>query len=131
MDEAKELLDLTRRMLESIHAGDVETYRQLCTADLTCYETDVAPYRIEGVDFHADLMAAMKTLGVYSNLTRFDMLDSRVQLYSECAVVTYTRLMTYAGATPPVFRAFNESRIYVRQAGMWKMAHFHRSEAST
>lgn len=128
--ERQTLLDLTRRLLESIHAGDVETYQNLCTEDLTCFETDVAPYRIDGVQFHVDLMNAMKAQGTYANLTRFDMLSPSVQVYGDCAIVTYTRLMTYAGSTPPVFRAFNESRIFVRQGGQWKMAHFHRSEAS-
>jgi AmiR/NasT family two-component response regulator len=127
--DKQSLLDLTRRLLESIHAGDVETYRNVCTEDLTCYETDVAPYRIDGVEFHVDLMNAMNSQSVYANLTRFDILSPSVQLHGDCAIVTYTRLMTYAGSVPPAFRAFNESRIYVRQNGQWKMAHFHRSEA--
>lgn len=127
--EEQALLDLTRRLLESIHAGDVETYRSPCTADLTCFETDVAPYRIDGVQFHVDLMNAMKAQSANANLTRFDMLSPSVQIHGDCAIVAYTRLMTFAGSAPPVFRAFNESRIYVRQDGGWKMAHFHRSEA--
>jgi hypothetical protein len=127
-EEEQALLDLTRRLLESIHAGDVETYRGLCTDDLTCFERDVAPYRIEGVNFHIDLMNAMKAQSAYANLTRFDMLSPAVRIHGNCAIVSYTRLMTYAGAVPPVFRAFNESRIWVRKGGEWRMAHFHRSE---
>jgi hypothetical protein len=121
-------LELTHRLLESIHTGDVKTYRTLCTTDLTCFETDVAPYRIDGVDFHVDLMNAMKAQSAYANLTRFDMITPSVQIHGDCAIVTYTRLMTYAGSIPPIFRTFNESRIYVKQDGSWRMAHFHRSE---
>ena len=124
-----ELLELTRRLLESIHSGDVEAYRALCTVDLTCYETDVAPYRIEGVEFHVDLMNAMREHGTFQNLTRYDLLAPRVQIHGDAAIVTYTRLMTYAGGAAPTFRVFNESRIFVRENGAWKMAHFHRSQA--
>lgn len=129
----QELLALTHRLLEAIHAGDVETYRALSLPELTCYETDVAPYRIEGVDFHVDLMNAMKAQGGFANLTRFDMLTPHVQIYADTAIVTYTRLMTYAGVVPPLFRSFNETRVYVRQqgaSGHWRMAHFHRSQAA-
>jgi hypothetical protein len=128
--EERMLFDLAHRLLVAIHAGDVETYRSLCAPDLTCYETDVAPYRIEGVDFHVDLMNAMSAQAAFERLTRFDMLSPRVQLYGDCAVVTYTRLMTYAAAAPPIWHAFNETRVFVRIDGAWKMVHFHRSNAS-
>src|SRR5438874_8598095 len=93
----EKLLDLVARILRAIHKGDTETYRSLCVEDLSCFETDVAPYRIDCVDFHADLMAAMRERGGYDTLTRFDLLSPRVQLYGDAAIVTYTRLMTYVG----------------------------------
>ena len=124
-----ELIALTHRLLSAIHAGDVLQYESLCTPDLTCYETDVAPYRIEGIGFHVSLMTAVSAQSGYAGLTRFDMLSPRVQLYDHTAIVTYTRLMTYAQSGPPTFRAFNETRVFVRQAGLWRMAHFHRSHA--
>jgi ketosteroid isomerase-like protein len=129
-DEAQELLDLTHRLLDAIHKADLETYRALSAPDLTCYETDVAPYRIDGVDFHIDLMAAMKGQKTYASLVRFDMLTPHVQIYGDSAVVTYTRLMTYTGDGAPFWRAFNETRVYARLEGAWKMVHFHRSQAS-
>jgi hypothetical protein len=128
-DETPALLELTRRLLESIHAGDIATYRSLCMEDLSCYETDVAPYRIDGVDFHADLMAAMTARKLFDGLVRFDMLTPRVQVYGDCAIVSYTRLMTYATELAPFWRAFNESRVFVRVGRTWRMAHFHRSHA--
>lgn len=124
-----ELLALTRRLLASIHSGDVKTYRELSAPELTAFETDVAPYRIEGVEFHADLMTAMQKQRTYENLIRCDMLSPRVQRYGDTAIVTYTRLMTYAGPAP-AFRAFNETRVFARQGGAWRMVHFHRSHAA-
>jgi ketosteroid isomerase-like protein len=128
-DAERELLEITHRLLEAIHAGDIETYRALCASDLTCYETDVAPYRIDGADFHLDLMTAMRTGRVYEHLIRFDMLTPRVQVYGDAAIVTYTRLMSYAGDPAPYWRAFNETRVFFRLDGGWKMVHFHRSQA--
>jgi calcium/calmodulin-dependent protein kinase (CaM kinase) II len=129
--EQKEVLQLTHILLKAIHEGDLDTYRALCLPDLSCYETDVAPYRIDVIDFHIDLMRSQSAIGGFSNLTRFDILTPRVQLHGDSAIVTYTRLMTYAAAVPPAWKAFNETRVFVRLNGAWRLAHFHRSEAPT
>ena len=123
------LVDIVHGMLDAIHSGDIEKYRALSVDDLSCYETDVAPYRIDALDFHLDLMTAMRSRGVYDSLVRFDILTPRVQLYGDSAVITYTRLMTYTTDSGPVWRAFNETRVFARLEGEWKMVHFHRSQA--
>ena len=130
MKEEQELLDLAYRLIEYIHAGDVESYRALSAPDLTCYETDVAPYRIDGVDFHIGLMTSMRDSHSFESLLRFDLLGPKVQIHGDCGVVTYTRLMTYSTETGPRFAAFNESRVFARAGGQWKMIHFHRSAAA-
>ena len=60
---------------------------------------------------------------------RFDMLSPRVQVYGETGIVTYTRLMTYDEAGKPRWTTFNETRVFVKRDGQWKMAHFHRAFA--
>jgi hypothetical protein len=127
----RELLAVTQRLLDAIHAGDVETYASLCVADLSCYETDVAPYRIDNLEFHTDLIRAMGgRADQYANLVRCDMLTPRVQHFGNCGVVTYTRLMTWMRGERPEWTAFNESRVFVRLDSVWKMVHFHRSHAA-
>lgn len=126
----RELLDITHRMLDAIHSGDIETYRALSAPDLSCYETDVAPYRIDVLEFHLDLMTAMRERGVYSSLIRFDVLTPRVQVYGDTGIVTYTRLMTYFSESGLTWRTFNETRVFSKIGGQWKMVHFHRSHAS-
>ena len=116
-------------MLAAIHAGDIQTYSRLTAEDVSCYEQDIAPYRIDGLDFHCDLMTAMKAQKVYAGLTRFDMLTPRVQVVGDTAVVTYTRLMTFAQQPPAHFAAFNETRVFAKTEAGWKMVHFHRSKA--
>ncbi len=121
----RELLAITWKMLDSIHTSDAAAYGNLCAPDLTCFE-DVCSYRIDGVDFHLTLIRQMAQ---NSDLkpTRFDMLTPQVQVYSDSAIVTYTRLMTYDNNGFPRWTTFNETRVFVKLEGNWKMAHFHRS----
>ena len=124
-DTQRALLQLTWELLDAIHNGDVDTYAALCTADLSCFE-DVCSYRIDGVEFHLTLMHLM-TKSPENKPARFDMLSPRVQVYGDTGIVTYTRLMTYESGGSARFSTFNETRVYVRLEGSWKMAHFHRS----
>ena len=121
----RELLEITWRMLEAIHTGDAETYAALSASELTCFE-DVCAYRIDGLEFH---LALIRQMAQNPDLkpTRFDMLTPQVQIYGETGIVTYTRLMTYNDGGRPRWATFNETRVFVKQAGAWKMVHCHRS----
>jgi ketosteroid isomerase-like protein len=121
----RELLQISWRMLHAIHTGDAHAYAELSMPDLSCYE-DVCPYRIDGLEFH---LALIQQTSVNSALkpARFDMLTPRVQVYGDTGIVTYTRLMTYDEGGRPRWTTFNETRVFVRQDGAWKMAHFHRT----
>ena len=92
---------------------------------ISCYE-DVCAYRIDGLEFHLALIQQMSGSPV-NRPARFDMLTPRVQIYGDTGIVTYTRLMTYDEAGRPRWTTFNETRVFVRQDGAWRMAHFHRS----
>ena len=131
LDEARfdstqrELLKIAWRMLEAIHTGDADAYGELSTPDLSCYE-DVCAYRIDGLDFHLALIRQMAQ-NTALRPARFDMLTPRVQVYGDTGIVTYTRLMTYDEGGTPRWSTFNETRVFVKQEGAWRMAHFHRS----
>lgn len=121
----RELLEISWRMLEAIHTGDSQTYADLSMPDLSCYE-DVCQYRIDGLEFHLSLIKQMSESPALKPI-RFDMLAPRVQVHGDAGIVTYTRLMTYNEDGRPRWATFNETRVFVRVAGRWKMAHFHRS----
>jgi len=121
----RELLEITWRMLEAINTGDANTYASLSSADLSCYE-DVCQYRIDGLEFHLSLIRQMSA-SPEMKPTRFDMLTPRVQVYGDTGIVTYTRLMTYSDNSRPRWTTCNETRVFVRLGGAWKMVHFHRS----
>lgn len=121
----RELLEITWRMLNAIHTGDAKTYAELSTDDLSCFE-DVCAYRIDGLEFHLALIRQMAQNPALEPV-RFDILSPRVQIYAETGIVTYTRLMTYDDNGKPRWTTFNETRVFIRQEGHWRMAHFHRS----
>ncbi len=121
----RELIAVTWQMLNAIHTGDSTTYAEHCLPDLSCFE-DVCAYRIDGVEFHTALIRQMAQ-NPDNEPSRFDILSPRVQVYGETGIVTYTRLMTYDRNGTPLWKTFNETRVYLRTDGKWKMAHFHRS----
>ena len=122
----RELLDITWRMLEAIGTGDASTYAALSAPELSCFE-DVCAYRIDGLEFHLALIRQMAQ-NPDAQPARFDILAPRVQVYGDhTGIVTYTRLMTYDENGRPKWRTFNESRVFIKMEGSWKMTHFHRS----
>jgi calcium/calmodulin-dependent protein kinase (CaM kinase) II len=123
--EQRELLEITWRMLEAIHTGDSATYAKYSSTELSCYE-DVCSYRIDGLEFHIALINQMAE-NPANRPARFDILTPRVQIYNNTGVVTYTRLMTYDDDGKPRWTTYNETRVFVKDGGAWKMVHFHRS----
>jgi ketosteroid isomerase-like protein len=121
----RELLEITWRMLHAIDTGDAETYAALSSQELSCFE-DVCAYRIDGLEFHLDLIRLMGRSPERAPI-RFDMLSPRVQIYGDCGIVTYTRLQTFEQDGVPYWKSYNETRVFVKRDGAWKMVHFHRS----
>jgi len=130
-----EVLDATRRLLESVYRQDVEYYRAHSAEDMSAYEWFIAPGRIDGVDFHLHLTASGGMTGV-SEQARVDLIAPRVQIVGaagDVAVVTFTLLVTYPGADSgggrgkPTFYTDNQTRVLVKDGDLWEMVHFHRS----
>ena len=120
----KELLELNRLLLESIEAGDWETYARLCDSSLTAREPEGVGHLIEGMAFHRHYFDNRRE-GPPRNTT---IVSPHVRLLGDVAVVTYVRLtqsMDEAGhhTTTPA----EETRVWQKQDGVWKHVHFHRS----
>ena len=118
-----ELLAATDALLTAIATGDASTYASLCVPELSCYE-DVCPYRIDGVAFHLHLVQRAAS---HPQPARTDILTPRVQVYGDTGIVTYTRLITLDDQAGLRWETYNETRVFVKRDGVWKMAHFHRS----
>lgn len=123
----RSLLLITQRILEAMYAGDTDAYAALVADDVSANEYYIAPYRVDGLAFHLDLIAG----GANGQPTRLDLLSPRVQVYGATGIVTYTLLKTTIPAEgAPIFSTINEARIFAKIDGNWKMVHLHKSPAA-
>ena len=120
-----EVLAITRQMLDAMYTADSEAHRRHCAEDISSYEWYIAPHRIDGLEFHLKLIEG----GGNGAPSRLDLLTPRVQVYDETAIVSYTLLKTVFGekGAPPQFSTINETRVFVKLDGVWKMVHLHKS----
>jgi hypothetical protein len=127
MNTEQEIWDFVHRHLRSIFTRDVDTYRTTTAADLSLYEWFVAPHRQDGLDFHF-FMIEHSWAGTDGDF-RYDLLEPRLQLYGDAAVVSYTFMLTISSAAGIRHTLHNESRVLVRRDGIWQVVHVHKSPA--
>ncbi len=121
---AEEVLEITRQMLDAMYTANPDVHRRHSAEDMSSYEWYIAPQRIDGLEFHLKLIAG----GGNGGASSLDMLTPRVQVYGETAIVNYTLLKTTLSETaPPQFSTMNETRVFLKLEGIWKMVHLHKS----
>ena len=123
------LLALTRKLLESIVAGDWKTYTSLVAYDITCFEPEARGHLVEGLPFHEfyfKLGAGGAKPAVVPTIT---LASPHVRLLGEdAAVVSYMRMtQKLDDAGRPITALCEETRVWQRIDGAWKHVHFHRS----
>jgi ketosteroid isomerase-like protein len=127
-DAEREIWSFLDRHLESIFTRDAETYRVTTDDDLSLYEWFVAPHRQDGLDFHF-FMIEHSWAGTDSDF-RYDLLEPRLQLHGNTAVVSYTFMLTIAAPDGAIsHRLHNESRVLINEDGAWRVIHVHKSPA--
>jgi len=60
---------------------------------------------------------------------RFDLANYREQVYGDCAVCSYTLLISRATSDGTKVRSHHETRVLVRSGGLWRVVHVHKSPA--
>ena len=125
-----------RRHLDSVFANDVADYHATTDENLTLYEWFVTPHRIDGLPFHDFQMSeAARRGGSYADAGgqaanhRYDLANLRLQLYGDCAIASYTILLSRGGPDGVGVTAHNESRVMAKLGGEWKIVHVHKSPA--
>lgn len=120
-----ELLELNRRLLDSIASADWKTYAELCDSGLTCFEPEAQGQLVEGMAFHKFYF----DLGASEEPRHTTMASPHVRMLgSDAAVVAYVRLVQKLGGDDkPITVATQETRIWQRIDGQWKHVYFHRS----
>lgn len=127
MSNEQEIWDFLHQHLRSIFTRDAGTYQATTSPDLSLYEWFVAPHRQDGLDFHF-YMIEHSWAGTTDDF-RFDLLEPRLQLYGDTAVVSYTFMLSVAKADGIRHTLHNESRVLVKRGGAWQVVHVHKSPA--
>ena len=134
MDEIETFL---RKHLQGIMENNVASYHETTSSDLTLYEWWVTPHRIDGLPFHEFMMTANAEKGTVFGAeskgekarTRFDLANLHIQRYGDCAVTSYTLLVSTATSEGVKVASHNETRVIVKVDGTWKVVHVHKSPA--
>jgi calcium/calmodulin-dependent protein kinase (CaM kinase) II len=125
MSERDELLALNQALLDSIAAGDWNTYASLCHATLSAFEPEARGNLVEGLSFHKFYF----DLGGAESPHNTTMSSPHVRLMGDAAVVSYVRLnQRVSPSGEPTVAAIEETRVWQRVDGKWRHVHFHRSK---
>ncbi len=132
----QEVYDFLVRHLKSVQENDISAYHETTASDLTLYEWWITPHRMEGLPFHEFMMTSNAQNGTVFGSdvkqkadTRFDLSGLCIQRYGDTAIASYTLLTSTALPDGVQVVAHNESRVMVKQEGMWKVVHVHKSPA--
>ena len=126
-DVEQEIWDFLHRHLQSVFTQDVETYRATTSEDLSLYEWFITPHRQDGLDFHFFMIE--NSWAGSGNDFRYDLLEPRLQLYGNTAVISYTFMLSIATESGITHRSHNESRVLIKGEDGWKVVHVHKSPA--
>jgi len=132
-----QLLALLDRHLQSIWEGDIETYRQTTAADVSFFEWYISPQRIDGLAFHLRELAvhAQTVAGATDARIEHEVLQPRVQVYGDVAILTYTLLIRSVHARGVSHKTHHETRVFhnfgAGAAPDWKLVHCHKSPVAT
>ncbi|HFE67360.1 MAG TPA: protein kinase [Chloroflexi bacterium] len=126
-DVEQEIWDFLHRHLQSVFTQDVETYRATTSEDLSLYEWFITPHRQDGLDFHFFMIE--NSWAGSGNDFRYDLLEPRLQLYGNTAVISYTFMLSMATEAGITHRSHNESRVLIKGEDGWKVVHVHKSPA--
>jgi calcium/calmodulin-dependent protein kinase (CaM kinase) II len=121
-----EIIDLTKRLVESITQSDWQTYAELCADDLTAIEPEALGHLVQGMAFHKHYFD-LADGSPYANVTT-TISSPHVRLMGDAAVIAYVRLTQRVGGDGETTTSCSqETRVWQRVADRWQHVHFHRS----
>jgi ketosteroid isomerase-like protein len=142
-DSTQAIMDVLHRNLQSIWDGDVEAYRATTADDVSFFEWYISPQRIDGIDFHlrelrvhrAVVSGGMDSGADQEGRVEHEILQPRVQIYGQTAIVTYTLLIRAASSAGVAHKSHHETRVFhdfgTPDASAWKLVHCHKSPVAT
>jgi len=142
MEQDVEIKAFLMRHLQSIAENDLEQYHRTTSEELTLYEWYITPHRLDGLAFHdffmseserrgsaLDAQVSQAADGDFETQIRFDLSNLHIQRYGDCAIASYTMLVTSSDQDGMHVTSHNESRVMVKMDEGWKVVHAHKSPA--
>jgi hypothetical protein len=144
MPANREVRAVLERHLQSILDGDSQAYHATTAPELTLYEWYVTPHRIDGLPFHDFMLAeaarpdttatALDPAGhagpsADKARQRFDLANYCEQVYGDCAICSYTLLVSRGTSDGTSVRSHHETRVLIRRNERWSVVHVHKSPA--
>lgn len=124
-DEEKVILDTIDNFNKALVENDLEKYFSFIDEDFTTFVSS-SPYRIDGVfDDKEELESMYRT----KQFTLFEEMQPLVQLFGECAVVTYHVRAIVESKDGGNTLFMKETDVLVKKSGNWKVVHVHISGA--
>ncbi|MHA2251238.1 MAG: DUF4440 domain-containing protein [Candidatus Kariarchaeaceae archaeon] len=121
--ETQELHDSLIKLLHSIKSSDWESYVTLTSEELTCFEPETHGHPVDGLPFHKFFFDNPSSKSPY----HIELVKPIFRIYGDVAYTTYTLLTSRMDAGKANVSRANETRIFQKIEGNWKMVHFHRS----
>lgn len=122
-DDVSAVTETLELLLNAIQRGDIPTYRRLVSETLTCFEPETRGNRVDGVEFHIFQTESQETPRRF----HLELVDPVIRVYGNAAYAGYTLLVSRDDDGDVTTTAMNETRIFAKQHGDWRMVHFHRS----
>jgi ketosteroid isomerase-like protein len=121
---SEQVIALERQALDRWCNGDPDGYLKLDAPEITYFDP-VQEKRVDGLDA---MKAVLEPLRGKFQIDRYDMIDPRVQIHGEVAVLTYNLVdyVSLSGKAPLAVR-WNCTEVYALLAGEWKIIHNHWS----
>ena len=123
-----EILAVNQAMLESVAKGDWETYSQVCSDDVSCFEAESEGHLVEGLPFHRYYFDLPSEGTASPSPVTVTMARPHLRwLNDDAVVVSYTRLTQKLHNEAPITATCCETRVWQRIDQAWRQVHVHRS----
>ena len=127
----QDIINVTRRLLDSIASGDWKTYSDLSDPSLSCFEPECNGHLVIGMEFHQFYFdnAPEPDRSTPPSAQNTTIASPHVRMLGDdAAVICYVRLVQNMDAKNGAStRECQETRVWQRQNGDWKHVHCHRS----
>ena len=143
-----DIIDVNQRLLNSISAGDFETYQELTAEDITAIEPESLGHPVVGISFHRYYFDLYSHEHMTSKKEEQPIIPNVISMSNPhvrwlgggccsdgcgegtAAIITYIRLdqtMTPEDVNGPRTKTMSETRVWENRDGKLINVHFHKS----